>query len=300
MHPPLLALVRALPLAHVGSADPTGPLWSDWTLQPSVVLGLFVLLVAYYWAVGPANRRRPGGPRPVSGGQKAAFAGGLAVLFVALGPPLDDWSDHYLLTAHMTQHLLLTLAAPSLLLLGTPGWLLAPLTRVRVIDRAGYWLTRPPVAYLIANGVFVVWHMPALYDAALRHEPIHVLEHGLFVATALLAWWPLLGPLPAWPRLPPLAQCLYLFLWTIPGGIVGAFITFAAPGLYAPYDSAARVFGIDLTTDQQIAGLLMWIATSSLYLLLITVIFFRYAGQEEAKERAGPAAAPAPASSIRG
>jgi putative membrane protein len=296
----LLSFVRTLPLAHVGSADPTGPLWSDWTLQPTVVLGLFVLLVAYWWAVGPANRRRPGGPLPVSGGQKAAFVGGIAVLFVALGPPLDDWSDHYLLTAHMAQHLLLTLAAPPLLLLGTPAWLLAPLARRRLTDRLGYWLTRPAVAFIVANAVFVVWHMPALYDAALTHEPIHVLEHGLFFTTALLAWWPLLGPLPAWPRLQPLPQCLYLFLWTIPGGIVGAFITFAAPGLYAPYDRAPRIFGIDLTTDQQIAGLLMWVATSSLYLLLITAIFFRYASREEAKEREGPVAAPAPVGSIRG
>jgi putative membrane protein len=291
MHPPHISPILALPLAHVGAADPSGPLWSDWRFQPSVVIGLFLLLVGYFWAIGPANRRRPGGPLPVTAGQRASFVGGIVILFVALGQPLDDWSDHYLLTAHMAQHLLLTLAAPPLLLHGLPTWLLEPLTRNRVIDRAGYWLTRPAAAFIIANTVFIAWHMPVLYDAALQNEPIHVLEHGLFFTTALLAWWPLLGPLPAWPRLQPLPQCLYLFLWTIPGGVVGAFITLADPGLYAPYDTAPRVFGIDLTTDQQIAGLIMWIASSTLYLILITITFFRYASQEEAKEGEAPPAA---------
>jgi putative membrane protein len=299
MPPPLHSLAVVI-LAHVGSADPSGWLWSDWNFQPSVVVGLFLLLVGYVWITGPANRRRAGGPLPVTAGQKTAFIGGLAVLFVALGPPLDDWSDHYLLSAHMVQHLLLMLAAPPLLLAGTPCWLVEPLTRNRLTDRLGYWLTRAPVAFVIANAVLIAWHMPALYDAALRHELIHVVEHGLFFTTALLAWWPTLGPLPAWPRLPPLAQCLYLFLWTSPGGIVGAVVTLAEPGLYAPYDAAPRVFGIDLATDQQIAGLMMWIATSTLYLILITVTFFRYAGQEEAKERDEPLAAPAPAGSIHG
>jgi putative membrane protein len=291
MHPPIVSPTVGFVLAHVGSADPSGPLWSDWRFQPSVLIGLFLLLVGYFWAIGPANRRRPGGPLPATDGQRASFVGGIVVLFVALGQPLDDWSDHYLLTAHMAQHLLLTLAAPPLLLHGLPAWLLEPLTRHRIIDRAGYWLTRPAVAFVIANTVFIAWHMPVLYDAALQYEPIHVLEHGLFFTTALLAWWPLLGPLPAWPRLQPLPQCLYLFLWTIPGGVVGAFITLADPGLYAPYDTAPRVFGIDLTTDQQIAGLIMWIASSSLYLILITITFFRYASQEEAKEREAPPAA---------
>jgi putative membrane protein len=291
MHPPVISPILALPLAHVGAADPSGPLWSDWRFQPSVVIGLFLLLVGYFWAIGPANRRRSGGPLPTTSGQRASFVAGIIILFVALGQPLDDWSDHYLLTAHMAQHLLLTLAAPPLLLYGLPAWLLEPLTRNRFIDRAGYWLTRAPVAFVIANTVFIAWHMPVLYDAALQNELIHVLEHGLFFTTAVLAWWPLLGPLPAWPRLQPLPQCLYLFLMTIPGGIVGAFITLADPGLYAPYDAAPRVFGIDLTTDQQIAGLIMWIASSSLYLILITTTFFRYASQEEAKERAAPPAA---------
>jgi putative membrane protein len=217
--------------------------------------------------------------------QKAAFIAGAVTLFIALGPPLDDWSDHYLLLAHMVQHLLIMLLAAPLLLAGTPAWLLEPLTRNRVTNAVGYRLTRPVVAYAVANAVLVLWHIPLFYEAALRSEPLHVLEHATLLGTALLAWWPILGPLPQWPRLALPLHSLYFFAMTIPGAMVGAFVTYAEPGLYAPYDTARRIFGIDLATDQQAAGLLMWVVVSAVYLLLITFSFFRWAGREEAAER---------------
>jgi cytochrome c oxidase assembly factor CtaG len=263
-------------LAHAGGVDPTGWLWSDWNIQPTVAIGLLVLVAGYLYVTRGAGATR---------GQKAAFIGGMLTLFVALGPPLDDWSDHYLLLAHMVQHLLIILLAAPLLLAGVPGWLLEPLTRNRVTNTIGYWLTRPIVAFAIANAVFVLWHIPLFYDMALRSEPVHVLEHMTLLTTAILAWWPILGPLPQWPRLPLPLHSLYFFAMTIPGAMVGAFITYAEPGLYTPYDTARRIFGIDLATDQQAAGLLMWVAVSAIYLLLFTFSFFRWANREEAAER---------------
>ncbi len=240
--------------------------------------------------------------RTVTTRQKASFIAGAATLFVALGPPLADWSDHYLLLAHMIQHLLLIMLAAPLLLYGIPAWLLEPLTRNRVTNTIGYWLTRPVAAYAIANAVFVLWHVPMLYEMALRSQPLHVLEHTTMLATALLAWWPILGPLPRWPRLALPLHSLYYFAMTLPGAAVGAFITFADPGLYQPYDTARRIFGIDLATDQQAAGLLMWVAVSAIYLLLITYSFFRWASREEAadKEAARLERATAPAAAIPG
>ena len=126
-----------------------------------------------------------------------------------------------------------------------------------------------------------------LYDAALRSEPVHILEHQVYLATAILAWWPLLGPLPEWPRLTPGLQVLYLAAQTLPGAVVGAFITAAEPGLYPAYEGLPRMWGLDLETDQQIAGLLMWVGANTVYLLLITVIFFRWAGKEDAAARSG-------------
>jgi putative membrane protein len=236
--------------------------------------------------------------RAVTGRQKAAFIAGAVIIFVALGPPLDDWSDHYLLLAHMVQHLLLIMLAAPLLLYGTPAWMLEPLTRNRVTNTLGYWLTRPLVAFVLANTVIVLWHIPLLYDAALASQPVHVLEHKTLLAAAILAWWPILGPLPRWPRLPLPLHSLYFFAMTLPGGAVGAFITFADPGLYSPYDTARRIFGIDLATDQQVAGLLMWVVVSAIYLLLLTVSFFRWVQREEAADAAEHAAQRPPAAPV--
>lgn len=272
------------PLLHAGGVDPTGWLFSDWNVEPTIAIGLLAMLASYLYLTRD-NGAGSAPERVTTGKQKASFIGGLVTLFVALGPPLDDWSDHYLLLAHMVQHLLLILLAAPLLLVGIPGWMLEPLTRNRVTNAIGYWLTRPVIAYVIANLVVILWHVPVFYDAALRSQPMHVLEHATFIATGILAWWPIAGPLPQWPRLPLPLQSLYFFAMTIPGSGVGAFITFAEPGLYSPYDTARRIFGIDLATDQQAAGLLMWVVVSTIYLGLITVTFFKWANREERSEQ---------------
>lgn len=181
----------------------------------------------------------------------------------------------------MVQHMLLTLLAPPPLLAGVPGWRLAPLTRNRATNAVGSAPTRSLVAYAVASVTLIAWYMPALYEAALFSDALHATEHAAFFATALLAWWPVLGSLPQWPRISPPLQCLYFFAQTIPGAIVGAFLVFSPPGLYRPYDLAPRVFGIDLANDEQIAGLLMWVGEGVIYLLLITVVFLRWAGAEE-------------------
>jgi putative membrane protein len=339
-------------LLHVGGLDPTGWLWSDWNVEPSIAIGLLTLVAVYLYLTrqpaAPATKTLTPNPSPVepgegrasaecgsikgpfsmsahpfparreragvrvssgeeseaenhtvTGKQKACFIGGAVTIFIALGPPLDDWSDHYLLLAHMVQHLLLIMLAAPLLLIGTPAWLLEPLTRNRVTNAIGNWLTRPLIAFAVANFVFVLWHVPLLYDAALDSQPIHVFEHVAFLGAALIGWWPIVGPLPQWPRLPLSLHSLYLFAMTIPSSAVGAFITFADPGVYAPYDTAPRIFGIDLATDQQAAGLLMWVVVSAIYLLLITVSFFRWVRREEEAEAAAAIVerlSPAPAS----
>lgn len=275
------------PILHGDPRLLDGPMWTSWRIDPTIALGLFGLIAAYLAAVGPLNRRRPGfRGRTVTGRQRTLFVAGCATLLVALGPPLEDWSE-LLLSGHMAQHILLTMLAPPLLLLGTPEWLLRPLLRWRLVARLGYVLTRPLVAYALAGFAFVVWHVPTLYDAALRQEPVHILEHVVYLGTAMLVWWPIVGPLPEWPRLSPGWQCLYLAAQTLPGGVVGSFITVAAPGLYAPYEEVPRMWGLGVETDQQIAGLTMWVGANTVYLLLLTVIFFRWAGQEDARARGG-------------
>lgn len=274
------------PVLHSG-VPPTGWLHSGWRPEPTVVLGTFLLAALYVLWTGPLNRRRPGSEdRPVTGRQTTYFLAGCLAYLLALSPPLDDWSDYYLLTAHMFQHMVLIFVVAPLLLAGTPGWVLQPLADNRYINKIGYTLTRPIVAAILSTVIIVVWHLPGPYDTALQHEPIHIAQHMSFLVAGLLAWWPVLGPLPAWPRIesPPL-RCLFLFLYSLPAGLVGAFITMSAPGFYPFYDNVPRIFGISLEMDQQLAGLMMWVGGSTIYLLWVTVIFLTWASGEEAADR---------------
>lgn len=278
----------SLPLLHTGGAYPSGWLNSDWRPEPTVIVGIFALIFAYIWFTGVKNRTASGELiNPVTRGQRVGFVIGSLVMLIALNPPLDDWSDSYLLSAHMFQHLLLMMVVAPLWLFGTPGWLLERIVRRRVLDKIGYALTRPVVALAVSNVIISLWHMPFAYDAALKSEPIHIAQHNSFLVAAVIGWWPVMGPLQRWTTLSKPLQCLYLFAYSVPGGIVGAFVTLAAPGLYTPYTTAPRIFGIDLATDQEIAGLMMWVLASTIYLLAITVIFFQWASQEDAKERGG-------------
>ena len=281
-------LLFAVPPRHGGAPEPSGWLHSNWTLEPTIVFGLFVLVVAYIAWTGPLNRRRPDvDVRVTTKSQHACFLGGIATIFIALGPPLDDWSDHYSLLAHMGQHLLLMLVAAPLLLLGLPAWLMRSLLlRQPIIAWIAYRLTRPVAAFALSAAIMIVWHVPDFYDAALRSTPLHVIEHLSFVVAAFLMWWPLVSPLPEWPRLSPALQCLYYFALTIPSGLVGAFITLGEPGMYEVYAAAPRTLGLGLEADQELAGILMWLGGSSLFLALMTITFFRWAGQEEAADRA--------------
>jgi putative membrane protein len=284
------------PLLHPGQPEPTGWLHSNWRPEPTVVLGVLALIGLYIIWTGSKNQDPEGRPiHPVSAGQRILFILGALSIGIALAPPLDDWSDHFLLSAHMLQHLLLMMVAVPLLIAGTPPWLVTRLLGRGPVRPLMYLLTRPVVSFLIANLIIVVWHMPFAYDAMLTHLPLHIAAHLSFIVAAFFIWWPVMSRSPELPGLPPLLACLYLFLSTIPGMIVGAFITLASPGLYSVYPGAPRIWGISLRADQQLAGLMMWVLTGLIYLGWITVIFFRWAGDEERRELtpAPPTATPA-------
>jgi putative membrane protein len=253
---------------------------ADWSWEPSVLIGVALLVGAYLCALGPL-RRRFKSSRPVKRSQAAWFLAGMAVILFALVSPLDEIGDNYLFSAHMIQHILLALVAPPLLLMGTPGWLLRPLLGYPVVARVARVLTAPPVAFILFNAVFIAWHLPALYEATLENETIHILEHLLFMATGVLNWWPILSPLPELPRLPPPAQLLYLFLEEVPSTLLSSLITFSPTVLYPTYAAAPPIFGIDALSDQQIAGLIMWLPGGLIYLTALTSVFFAWMGREE-------------------
>jgi putative membrane protein len=234
---------------------------------------------AYLIWIGPL-RGRFADSAPVSRVRVQLFLLGVVILFVATVSPLDTLSG-YLLSMHMVQHLLMTLIVPPLLLVGTPGWLLRPLLRLPFGRPVGRALTHPVVAFLLFNAIFSVWHVPALYDLALRNDSVHILEHVLFLGTAILAWWPVFSPLDELPRLPEPVQLLYLFFQSLPPTILGAVITFADEPLYPAYATAPRLWGLSVLLDQEIGGLIMWIPGALVYFVVLTGVFFHWLNRDE-------------------
>ncbi|MSP12785.1 MAG: cytochrome c oxidase assembly protein [Chloroflexi bacterium] len=255
-----------------------------WTWDFELLAGFVFVAIAY--SVG-WRTLRPGGKSAVVANrwQPLWFYLGLGVAFIALVSPLDALSS-YLLSAHMVQHLLLTLVLPPLLLVGTPGWMVRRYVRLPIIRQAGGWLTKPLPALVIFNAVFLVWHVPDLYDLALNVLSVHILEHLIFIFTGIITWWPILSPVPDWPKLPYPKQVFYLFLESVAPTALGAILTFANSPLYSFYQDPKlpRFFDISPLADQQLAGLIMWIPGTGIYLLVLTVVFFIWFTNEGVEE----------------
>ncbi|HEX5688377.1 MAG TPA: cytochrome c oxidase assembly protein [Roseiflexaceae bacterium] len=237
-------------------------------------------LALVYWLCAGPLRRRIDGTAEFPRARIQVFMIGVLVLFASVATPLDTLSG-YLLTAHMIQHLLMTLIVPPLLLLGTPDWMLRPLLALPLARPILRVLTHPVVAFLLFNFVFSAWHVPALYNLALQNDTVHILEHLLFLGTAVLTWWPVFSPTRELPRLSEPAQLLYLFFESLPPTILGALITFAGDPLYPEYVSAPRLWGLSVMLDQQIGGLIMWIPGALVYFTVLTIVFFRWLNRDE-------------------
>src|SRR5881396_3198264 len=248
------------------------PAWNRWDLHPSVVAGLALLGGLYVYLGGLRSPRR----------HVASFAGALAVLFVALNGPVHNLSDSYLFSAHMAQHLVLTLVFPPLLLYGSPARVLRPLLRPRWVFRFAGWATRPLIAGVIFSAPITLWHFPQFYEAALEHHGLHIVQHLVFLATAVIMWWPVLSPVPELPRASYLAQLLYLFALGLPMSLAGALITLADRVLYPFYVAAPRVWeGLAPLADQQLGGLLMWVVGTIYLWGAASVVWFRWSVREE-------------------
>ncbi|HET6778891.1 MAG TPA: cytochrome c oxidase assembly protein [Gemmatimonadales bacterium] len=258
---------------------PTTPYEWSWSLHPSVIIGTGLLGALYFYGIGP-YRRRHGHP-PASPWQVLSFCGSLVVLLLVLNGPVHDLSDYYLFSMHMAQHLALTLIFPPLLLAGIPDWLLRPLLRRRGVLGAGKFLTRPAVAAVLFSSSLALWHLALFYDLMMRSHEVHIATHLLFMVTATLMWWPVMGPAPELPRLASGPAMLYLFLVGIPMQIVAALITFADEVLYPWYVTAPRTWGLSPLDDQQLGGLLMWVPGNLWLFAAIGVLFFRWAREEE-------------------
>jgi putative membrane protein len=267
-------------MAHVvpgpAGPPPLGPDGFDWTAwhpDPTVVAGVVVLGGLY---VAALRRGRAQG-QPVKSAQIVSFFAGLAVLLGSLTGPLHDLSDYYLFSAHMVQHLVLVFAMPPLLLYGTPGWMLSPLLRHPWVIRLGRRLTRPSGAFVTFNLVLVAWHLPPLYNLAMDNHGVHVVQHLMIMVASVILWWPVLSPSPELPRAHYPVQMLYLFVVGLPMVVVSIFITMAESVMYPYYARAPRVWeALTPHADQHLGGLIMWIPGGLVFLIAISVVFFRW------------------------
>jgi putative membrane protein len=185
----------------------------------------------------------------------------------------------------MVQHLLMTLVAAPLLLLGTPAWLARRLLSPRWLLSTVKAVSRPVPNLIQFNAILVLSHWPVVVEGTLRHHPLHFVAHAVLLTSALVMWLPILSPLPEVPRLGPLVQMVYLFLQTIIPTIPASFLTFGRTPLYPIYETFPRLWGISAVTDQQVAGLIMKLGAGAYLWAVIITIFFRWYAREEAKPK---------------
>ena len=262
-----------------------GSVWAHWHAHPDALIGLATLQGAYLLVVGPL-RERHGLADYVDPRRVATFTAGVLVIFVAIVSPIHALSDSYLFSAHMVQHVLLTLVAPPLLILGTPDWVIRPLLRPNWAFRMARVATFPVVAFASFNIIFSIWHIPALYNTSVTHHWVHIGEHLVFVGVATLMWWPIVSTMPELPRLSYPFQLAYLFLLSVAQLILFAPITFSQEPLYEWYVNAPRIWDVSPLVDQQIGGIIMKMVGGAIFMTLIIVTFFRWFSQEEKRTRA--------------
>jgi putative membrane protein len=250
-------------------------------LHPEIWALFAALGLAYLWmvrAVGP--RKVHAIERPVSRRQVLWFTLGLATLAVASGWPIHDLAEGQLYSAHMVQHMLYTLVAPPLLILGMPDWMIRSVLGRWGIAAAKF-LGRPLVALAAFNGMIALSHLPGVVDLSVRSAPFHFLVHLLLVATAFMMWSPVLNPLIELPKLSYPGRMFYLFLQSLVPTVPASFLTFGHGVLYPAYATPPHIWGVTPLTDQRTAGLIMKLVAGFLLWAVIAWYFFKWWQTEE-------------------
>lgn len=259
-------------------------IFEDWSVPVFLTVGVLVCAILYTsgWVVIRDTRRTQ---FPVW--RLFAFLLGLAILWLAIGSPLDGFADA-LLSAHMVEHLLLMSFVPPLFLLGLPVvpllrgvprgilvTLLAPLFRMGWVQRLGHFLTLPLVAWIAMNIAFLAWHVPGAYNFALEHEHWHEFEHICFFGSSLLFWYPVIRPWPASAQNPRWYLLPYLIAADLVNTALSAFLAFCDRPVYSYYVMRPNPFQISPVSDQKIGAVIMWVFGSMIFLLPCAVITVR-------------------------
>ena len=248
---------------------------------------LLALLFAEFLYLRGWLRLRSASLKPIPAWRVICFSLGLFLIWVAVGSPLAAL-DEQMLTVHMIQHLLLMTFAAPLMLLGLPvtpllqglphqfaQTFVGPLFRWPPLQKLGRMLVRPTFSLLAATATLMGWHVPAIFTLALQSGAWHLFEQATFLVAGLLFWWPVVQPWPNVPAEPRWSILLYLFLATLPCDILSAFLVFSERVAYPVYLSSSRQSALSVLADQQCAGALMWTCVTFVYLVPAAILSTR-------------------------
>jgi putative membrane protein len=258
-----------------------------WVPHPEVWVLVASVIALYVWAgrvIGP--KAVPKGKPVYTRKQIGCFIAGILLLEGAADWPVHDIGEKYLYMVHMSQHLVLTLVMPPLMLIATPEWLARLVVGKGRVDKAVHRLCRPVVAGAIFNILVLGSHAPWIVDTASTNGLFHFSVHAILVLSALLFWIPVCGPFPEL-RLSMPGQMVYIFAASIVPTVPGAWLIFASGAVYKVYDIPQRLWGISVTSDQQAAGAIMKLVGGTYLWVIDAYIFFTWAGRHEEAQRRG-------------
>jgi putative membrane protein len=277
--------------------SPTANPWA-FHAHPDTWLAIVTPAFAYWYAI------RRLGPRVldrratiVTRKQVLCFCAGLLALEVAADWPIHDLAENYLFSAHMVEHMLISLVAPPLLLLGMPAWMTRRILRPRWAGGTVRVMCRPLVAGVLFNAVIAISHAPFWVNGTLEHHSLHFFAHLLLFTVSMFMWFPVINKLEEFPSLAGPARMIYLFLQSVIPNVPAAFLAMSTGVVYKFYASVPHPFaGLSAVNDQQLAGAIMKVGGTFYLWGIITVLFFRWVSTEyrsssAADDRARSAAA---------
>jgi putative membrane protein len=279
--------------AHEGKPHGFGDLWQTWSFDPLVIAGLLASAAIYLRGIYNLWRASEKGSG-ISFWETAAFAGGWCALFIALVSPLHPWGE-VLFSAHMTQHEILMLVAAPLFVLSRPfvaalwalprGWRKSANVFVKKnwTQKTWHFLTNPFTSWLIHAVALWAWHIPSLFQATLKSDAVHTLQHTSFFLSALLFWWAIMAS----PRglISYGAGVLYLFTTSVHSGLLGVFLTLTSKVWYPVYEKSTVSWGLTPIEDQQLGGLIMWIPAGVVYIFAGLLMFAGWLRESEKRVR---------------
>jgi len=249
---------------------------NPWRFQPHPEVWLLVVAVlfSYIYAVrvlGPAVVKN--GPA-ITTKQRNAFIAGVLLLWLASDWPVHDIAEEYLYSMHMFQHMVLSYFMPPLILLAIPKWMFDAVLGADRVRKTFNWLAKPVIAGVLFNAIVMITHIPQIVNRSVSNAPLHYSMHVLLIVTALLVWIPICGP-DRKLHLQSGGKMIYLFLMSVVPTVPAAWLTFAEGAVYKHYDTAVRVWGLSVTTDQQIAGAIMKTGGAIFLWSIVVFLFFK-------------------------